>query len=39
MRLSRALFHTLGQFPEVLGQLQFWRDRLLRQRSGLIEYK
>jgi glycosyltransferase involved in cell wall biosynthesis len=38
-RVMRALFHTLGRFPEMLGQVQFLRDRLLRRRSGLIEYK
>lgn len=38
-RALLAVFHTLGRFPEVLGQLQFLRDRLLGRRSGLIEYK
>ena len=38
-RFLQAVFHTLGRFPEVLGQLQFARDRLLGRRSGLIEYK
>lgn len=35
----QAVFHTLGRFPEALGQLQFLRDRLLHRHSGLIEYK
>jgi glycosyltransferase involved in cell wall biosynthesis len=38
-RAARALFQTLGRFPEMFGLLQFLRDRLLRRRSGLIEYK
>jgi GT2 family glycosyltransferase len=38
-RALQALFHTLGRFPEALGQLQFLRDRVLRRRSRLIEYK
>ena len=38
-RALRAVFHTLGRFPEVLGQLQFVRDRLLGRGSRLIEYK
>jgi GT2 family glycosyltransferase len=35
----RAVFHTLGRFPEVQGQMQFVRDRLFGRRSRLIEYK
>jgi GT2 family glycosyltransferase len=38
-RRLKAWFQTLGRFPEALGVLQYWRDRLLRRRSGLIEYK
>lgn len=38
-RALLACFHTLGRFPEVLGQLQFVRDRWLGRRSALIEYK
>lgn len=38
-RALRAVFHTLGRFPEALGQLQFVRDRWLGRRSPLIEYK
>lgn len=35
----RAVFETLGRFPEMVGQVQFWRDRLMRRHSQLIEYK
>lgn len=35
----RAGALVLGNFPEMLGQLQFLRDRILRVRSRLIEYK
>ena len=35
----RALFLVLGKFPEMLGQVQFLRDRFLRVQSRLIEYK
>jgi glycosyltransferase involved in cell wall biosynthesis len=35
----RAVFLVLGKFPEMLGQVQFLRDRFLRVRSRLIEYK
>jgi GT2 family glycosyltransferase len=38
-RALLAVFHTLGRFPEMLGQLQFLRDRLLGRQSRLIEYK
>jgi GT2 family glycosyltransferase len=38
-RLQLALFQTLARFPECLGQFKFIRDRLLRQRARLIEYK
>jgi GT2 family glycosyltransferase len=38
-RVLRALFQTLGRFPEMAGQAQFVRDRLLRRRAQLIEYK
>lgn len=39
LKWARPLFLVLGKFPEALGQLQFWRNRLLRRRAGLIEYK
>ena len=35
----RAVFLVLGKFPEMLGQIQFLRDRFLRVQSRLIEYK
>ena len=35
----RAVFLVLGKFPEMLGQVQFMRDRFLRVQSRLIEYK
>lgn len=38
-RALLAVFHTLGHFPEMLGQLQFLRDRWLGRQSRLIEYK
>lgn len=34
-----AAFCVLGKFPNVLGQLKFYRDRLLGNTSRLIEYK
>ena len=34
-----ALFCTLGKFPQVYGQLRYWRGRLLARPSPLIEYK
>jgi len=34
-----ALFCTIGKFPNMLGQLKFYRNKLLGQRSSLIEYK
>jgi GT2 family glycosyltransferase len=45
MRLTRhkslrwAVFTTLGKFPEALGALQFYRNRVARRKSRLIEYK
>ena len=38
-RVTLAFFHLLGRFPEALGQIKFLRDRLLGQRTQLIEYK
>jgi glycosyltransferase involved in cell wall biosynthesis len=38
-RLQFACFEQLSRFPEAVGQLRFLRDRLLRQRGHLIEYK
>lgn len=34
-----AAFQVLGRFPEVMGQLQFVRDRVLGRSGRLIEYK
>jgi len=38
-RISLALFHVLGRFPEAAGQIKFMLDRLFGRRSKLIEYK
>ncbi len=38
-RALRALFQVLGRFPEMMGQLQFVRNRLLGRGARLIEYK
>lgn len=38
-RATVAFYHLLGRFPEALGEIKFTRDRLLRRRSVLIEYK
>ncbi|MEM7669151.1 MAG: glycosyltransferase family A protein [Pseudomonadota bacterium] len=35
----RAAFTILGKLPEMLGVMEFARGRLIRRRSGLIEYK
>jgi GT2 family glycosyltransferase len=35
----RAVFTTLGYFPEAAGHLRYWRNRLLARRAALIEYK
>ena len=35
----QGAFLLLGRFPEALGALKFYRDRLVGRRSGLIEYK
>ena len=34
-----AVFCVLGKFPNMLGQLKFYRNKLLGQKSSLIEYK
>jgi GT2 family glycosyltransferase len=36
---ERALFLTLGKFPETVGILEYHWRRLLRRPAGLIEYK
>lgn len=38
-RLYLSAFQTLSRFPEFLGQLKFWRDRLFGKPSTIIEYK
>jgi GT2 family glycosyltransferase len=38
-RALKAVFHTLGRFPEMLGQLQYLLNRVLRRQGRLIEYK
>jgi GT2 family glycosyltransferase len=35
----RAIFMTLGYFPEAVGHLRYWRSRLTARRQALIEYK
>ncbi|WP_282601850.1 glycosyltransferase [Paracoccus sp. PARArs4] len=35
----RAVFTVLGKFPEALGALEFHIGKVLRRRTGLIEYK
>lgn len=37
--LAWAFFTTFGKFPEALGAIRFYRNRLTRQRQGIIEYK
>ena len=34
-----AFFTTLGNLPEELGAMQFYRNRLTRRSQGIIEYK
>jgi GT2 family glycosyltransferase len=34
-----ALFHVVGHFAQNWGQIRFMRDRLLRRKARLIEYK
>jgi hypothetical protein len=38
-RLMRGCFLTLGQFPELLGQLQFWFGRRGNRGAGSFDYK
>ena len=38
-RLARAYFLTLGKFPELLGQLQFWTRRRVTNRARSFDYK
>lgn len=39
MPLTSSIFDVLSKFPEAIGQVKFHRDRLLRRRRSLIEYK
>ena len=39
MRLMRGYFLTLGQFPELIGQLQFWMGRRGKRGAGSFDYK
>jgi len=34
-----AVFMVLSRFPELVGALRFYRNRLLGRRGGLVEYK
>ncbi len=36
---TMAWFTMLGKFPQALGQIAYWRNRLLGRRSRIIEYK
>ena len=36
---ARAGFLVLGKFPEMLGQIKYWRNRLGNKTNTLIEYK
>lgn len=38
-RWDRAVFLTLGKFPEAQGVMQMWADLVTGRRRGLIEYK
>lgn len=38
-RFQLAFFELVGRFPESLGQIKFVRNRLMRRRGGIIEYK
>jgi len=39
LKVPRAFFLLLGKFPEMLGQVRYWKNRAARRRSLLIEYK
>lgn len=34
-----AFFCVLGKYPQVVGQMRYWMNRLLARRNQLIEYK
>ena len=38
-RVRLALFQTVARFAEVMGQLKFLRDLIMRRQSGIIEHK
>jgi GT2 family glycosyltransferase len=38
-RALLSLFQVVARFPEAIGQIKFLRDRLLRHRAVIIEYK
>jgi glycosyltransferase involved in cell wall biosynthesis len=38
-RVRIAFFQLLGRFPEGIGQLKFWRDRIFGRKAHIIEYK
>ena len=38
-RIYLSTFQLLSRFAEMLGQVRFWRDRILNNPSTLIEYK
>ena len=38
-RLQLAFFESLSRFPECYGQMKFVRDRILKRRGQIIEYK
>ena len=38
-RWSRAFFLVAGKFPEALGQMKAWLERVLERRAAVIEYK
>ena len=38
-RLLVVLFELLGRFPEMVGQANFMRDRMLGRAGKIIEYK
>jgi hypothetical protein len=37
--MEAAVFSVLGRFPEGLGALGYWVNRLRNRKAGLIEYK
>ena len=39
VRLERGFFLTLGKFPELVGELQFWKSRRASAASASFDYK